>query len=170
MFSTLSWEAKAGGLVARQTQWPWDLCPVVDRCCLLQHRLNRYTPDRAVSTQLLVAVSITAELGLQVWLMNCLVDSHCQTVVVTALNYFLNSLCYSSLEFKDTSGCNLVECIKWKRRRNVKSNPYLSFPNRQSVPILSVFFSHTTGPMFMSVAQEHFTLSVDTLNLELTKR
>lgn len=29
----------------------------------------------------------TAELGLQVWLMNCLVDSHCQIVVLTGLNY-----------------------------------------------------------------------------------
>lgn len=52
----------------------------------------------------------------------------------------------------------------------MKSNPYLSFPNRLNVPILSVFFSPTTGHMFMSVAQERFTLSVDTLNLELTKR
>ncbi|KAM4783864.1 uncharacterized protein ACIQIH_006484 isoform 3-T3 [Cyanocitta cristata] len=41
---------------------------------------------------------------------------------------------------------------------------------RQSVPILSEFFSRTTGPMFMSVAQERFTLSVDTLSLEPTKR
>lgn len=29
----------------------------------------------------------TAELGLQVWLMNCLVDSHCQVIVLTGLNY-----------------------------------------------------------------------------------
>jgi len=52
----------------------------------------------------------------------------------------------------------------------MKINLSLSFPNRQNVPILSGFFNPTTELMFMSVEQERFTLSVDTLNLELTKR
>lgn len=52
----------------------------------------------------------------------------------------------------------------------MKINLSPSFPNRRNVPILSGFFSPTTEPMFMSVARERFTLSVDTLNLERTKR
>lgn len=94
---------KAGGLIAGLTQRLADLCPVVDRGCLLQRRLSRCPPNCAVTTQLLAAVSIIAELGLQVWLMNCLADSHCKILAVTTLNYLVNSLCCSSSELKYTN-------------------------------------------------------------------